>query len=139
MRDILFKKTDFRMHSGGLAHYKIECDALTDEDLDTLAFIIAQKGRELTREESSGIREVYGVPRGGTRLANAMQPYLDTRWGKIRLIVDDVLTTGRSMEQAKIDKGWSDAFGVVIFARGGCPDWIKPIFSMQWFSVKDEF
>lgn len=127
------------MHSGGLAHYKIECDALTDDDIATLAFIIAQKGKEITREEGSGIREVYGVPRGGTRLAEALRPHLDTRWGKIRLIVDDVLTTGKSMETAKSNLGWSDAYGVVIFARGNCPSWIKPIFSMQWFNVKDEF
>lgn len=138
MRDTLFRKTDFRMHSGGLAHYKIECDALTDDDIETLAFIIAQKAQLITGEERTGIRDVYGVPRGGVRLANALRRYND-KWGTIRVIVDDVLTTGRSMEQARSSLGWNDAFGVVIFARGNCPSWIKPIFSMQWFNVKDEF
>lgn len=40
----LFQRKDFKMHSGGVAHYKIECDALTDEDLKTLAWIISKNG-----------------------------------------------------------------------------------------------
>ena len=137
MRETLFRKMDFRMHSGGLAHYKIECEALTDDDIETLAWIIAQKSKQMTREDRTGIRDVYGVPRGGTRLGNALMKYKD-KWGSIRLIVDDVLTTGNSMQQARLDLGWCDAFGVVIFARHECPNWIHPIFSMQWFNVKDE-
>lgn len=135
----LFQKKDFLMHSGGLAHYKIECDELTEEDLDTLAFIVANKAKLITGEDRTGIREVYGVPRGGIRFAHAFMPYLDTKWGSLRLIVDDVLTTGRSMEEARLQKGWTDAIGVVIFARNAPPNWIKPIFQMQWFDTKDEW
>lgn len=138
MRETLFKKIDFRMHSGGLAHYKIECDALTDKDIETLAFIIASKAKEITREDRTGIRDVYGVPRGGYRLADEIRKNHIDRFGTIRVIVDDVLTTGRSMEKAKADLGWNDAFGVVIFARHDCPDWIKPIFTMKWFNTKDD-
>ena len=58
----LFTKKDWAMHSGGIAQYKIECDALTDKDMDCLAFIISQKGQ---------FSRVYGVPTGGSRLAKA--------------------------------------------------------------------
>ena len=138
-RDTLFVKKDFVMHSGGLAHYKIERDSLTDEDLDTLAFIVANKAKLMIGEDRTGIRQVHGVPRGGLRFAEAFQPYLDTKWGTLRLIVDDVLTTGRSMDEARLQTGWSDAIGVVIFARNAPPNWVKPIFTMQWFDTKDEW
>ena len=137
MRDTLFIKKDFVMHSGGLAHYKIECDALTDGDIETLAWIIAQKTHEtVPNHKGTGIKSVYGVPRGGVRLAKAVEQYIDPE-GSIKLIVDDVLTTGTSMELAKA-QGHGDV-GVVIFARGPCPDWVKPIFTMHWFNTTDEF
>ena len=50
------------------------------------------------------------------------------------LIVDDVLTTGKSMNEiyehlhTKHDKKTK---GVVVFARSGCPDWITPIFQLN--------
>lgn len=128
MRDALFVKKDWIMHSGGTANYKIECDALTDEDLDCLAFIISQKGK---------FRDVHGVPRGGVRLAQALEKYKSDEG--VRLIVDDVLTTGHSMEDAKVNLGWLDAVGIVLFARGPCNDWIKPLFLMKWINTKDRF
>ena len=124
----LFQRKDFKMHSGGVARYKIECDALTGEDMETLAWMISEKGM---------IRDVYGVPGGGLRLAAALGPYRSKEG--VRLIVDDVLTTGESMEAAKHHTGWHDAVGVVIFARGPCPRWILPIFSMEWINTADEF
>lgn len=139
MRNDLFVKQDFIMHSGGLAHYKVECDALTPGDIETLAWLIAQKTKLMTGQEGSGIGQVVGVPQGGLKLAEALQKYREPR-GTLKVIVDDVLTTGRSMEVEKERTGWGDeAIGVVIFARGRCPDWIKPIFSMQFFNTKDEF
>ncbi len=123
----LFQRKDFKMHSGGVAHYKIECDALTGEDLKTLAWMISRKGM---------IRDVYGVPGGGLRLAATVGPYRSKEG--VRLIVDDVLTTGESMEAAKRHTGRHDAVGVVIFARGPCPGWILPIFSMEWINTVDE-
>ncbi len=128
MRNALFVKKEWTMHSGGKANYKIECDALTDEDLDCLAYIISQKGK---------FREVYGVPRGGVRLAKALEQYKSE--DGVRLIVDDVLTTGNSMEDAKVKLNWLDAVGVVLFARGTCNDWIKPLFQMKWINTKDRF
>ncbi len=135
----LFRRMDFVMHSGGRAQYKIECDELTDEDIETLAFIISQKAKVITGEDRTGIRQVHGIPRGGERLAAALSRNYIDKWGSLRLIVDDVLTTGRSMEDARLNLGWSDAVGVVIFARHTPANWIKPIFSMNWFNTEDKF
>lgn len=35
----LFKNGNFTLHSGAQSNYKIDCDALTDKDLETLALI----------------------------------------------------------------------------------------------------
>lgn len=116
----LFENKGFVSHSGISLPFKINCDALLDEDIETLADIISKKFK---------FSKVYGVPRGGIRLANALEKYLSPE-GPI-LIVDDVLTTGKSMEIFKEEIGGNGAIGVVIFARGECPKWIKPIFVLQ--------
>lgn len=134
----LFKKTDFQMPTGGMAHYKIDGGALTDEDLDALAYIVSEKLRTFANRDKSAIRMVYGATETGERFAKAFEPYTDT-FGSITLIVDDVLTSGATMENARMRYGVADALGVVIFARGPAPDWVKPIFSMPWFNTRDEF
>jgi hypothetical protein len=114
MSDWLIRKS-FTMHSGGLTNFKIECGALTDEELETFALLISKR---------FSFGKVEGVPRGGWPIANALQKYC-TRGAS--LIVDDVLTTGQSMERAS--KYPSD-IGVVLFARGPCPDWVWPVFQL---------
>jgi orotate phosphoribosyltransferase len=122
MRDTLFVRKDFVMHSGGSAFYKIECDALTDDDIETLAWIVAQKGK---------FSKVVGVPNGGIRFALALQKYVSQEGPT--LIVDDVLTTGFSMEEAKNKIGDPRAIGIVIFARKQPADWIRALFTMTFF------
>jgi hypothetical protein len=126
MSNDLFVKRDFVMHSGGVAHWKIECDAITDSAIETLAWIIADKGK---------FKRVVGVPMGGIRLAVALQKYVSNEGPT--LIVDDVLTTGQSMEEAKAKIGDPTAIGIVIFARNRCPSWVRPIFEMTFFNVQD--
>ena len=46
------------------------------------------------------------------------------------LIVDDVLTTGASMEHERA-RCSGRTIGVVLFARGPCPEWIHPVFRMD--------
>lgn len=121
----LFEERTFIAHAGGELRFKIECDALTDDDLHAIASII-RKGLKFG--------EVHGVPRGGQRLANILEPYCTE--GPL-LIVDDVLTTGTSMEEAR--KQFADTHpdikGVVIFARKNCPHWVRSIFQMSlWAS-----
>jgi hypothetical protein len=115
----LFVDGEFTGHSGKPLPFKIECDALTDADLDTLAAIVA---RQFPR-----FRSVYGVPHGGLRFAGALRRYATESPLDPALIVDDVLTTGGSMERARAGMG-PDVFGIVVFARGPCPDWITPLF-----------
>ena len=116
---ILFQSGDFVLHSGASSGFKIDCDALTDDDWETLARIVAGRTK---------FGAVYGVPSGGERFADALQKYIDPS-ESTTLLVDDVLTTGASMEAArKLTPGV--VLGVVVFARGACPPWIWPIFTM---------
>ena len=118
----LFNWGKFRSHSGKELDFKIDCDALSDVDLDCLAEIIANKFR---------FKKVVGIPQGGTRLASKLKKYTQYNSNTL-LIVDDVLTTGKSMNIAREyhRAHYGNIFGVVIFARGGCPDWVTPIFQM---------
>lgn len=112
----LFQKGDFTLHSGYKTFWKIDCDALTDEDIDTLAFVVSL---------SLNFSKVVSVPTGGDRLAKALEKYCDGEdFGTI--IVDDVLTTGKSMNEMR--EKYPDALGIVIFSRGPTPDWIEPLF-----------
>lgn len=122
----LFQKMDFTSHSGKRLDWKIECDALTDADIETLAFIISKRYK---------FCKVNGIPRGGLKLEKALLKYRDKRSDTF-LIVDDVLTTGKSMEVKKKEIGGRfprNIQGAVLFARGKCPDWITPVFDMHRF------
>ena len=51
----------------------------------------------------------------------------------LSLIADDVLTTGKSMIKAREDLGDPRAIGVVVVARGECPNWVWPILTVnEW-------
>lgn len=117
----LFKWGEFTSHSGLSLPFKIDCDALTDEDLDTLAKLISIQG---------GYSSVIGIPTGGIRFANALGKYC-TQWGIATLLVDDVLTTGNSMEEYRDKISTNNVIGIVIFARSKPADWILPIFTLS--------
>lgn len=122
-------RKDFTRHSGGKADFKVEVDALTDGDIETFAYLIHKKFR---------FREVYGVPRGGLRIAAALKLYHELDLSLPLLIVDDVGTTGTSMEthrrdQVYINEEETEIFvGVVLFWVGDAapPDWIHPVFTL---------
>lgn len=120
-RVTLFQAGSVMLHSGQVSDFKIDCDVLSDADLETLARLIA--------ERCGPFGAVEGVPRGGLRLASALMPHATT--GRL-LIVDDVLTTGASMEQQRAER---DAIGAVIFARGPCPSWVTPLFTLAALGV----
>lgn len=120
---ILFEKKKWIMHSGTESNFKIECDALTQTDWDTVAYLIT---------EHFSFINVVGIPRGGLALEHSLKKYEGT-FGPL-LIVDDVLTTGTSMEEMRdiyLERYKNNIVGVVLFARGKCPNWITPIFSMN--------
>jgi orotate phosphoribosyltransferase len=120
----LFQLKDFIMHSGGKGYFKIECDFLSKGDHETFAKIISKK-------YDFGI--VRGVPTGGFIIEKHLAKYVNVE-SDVVLIVDDVLTTGNSMNEyrdiLRTDYPEHEYKGVVLFARTKCPDWIEPVFQM---------
>ena len=114
----LFNLGDFKLHSGVDSNWIIDCNELTDDDLACLAHI----GRALV----GSFGEVHGIPNGGLRFATAL-----TKYSTIgpTLIVDDVFTTGVSMNK----RYTGNEKGLVIFSRNrNVPDWITPIFTTPY-------
>lgn len=121
----LFQMKDFTRHSGDKAFFKIECDALTADDWACVAKMVAAKIK---------FSEVFGVERGGIPFSTALVCGDHCSKAGPLLLVDDVLSTGASMEQKKL---WAQhlmpqrrIIGVVLFSLGPCPNWITPIFEM---------
>lgn len=116
----LFVNQVFTGHAGGRLNWKVECDALAKSDWAALAAIIGPK---------LDFGEVEGVPRGGLAFAEALEPY--SMPGSHILIVDDVLTTGKSMEDQR--RGREPVRGLVLFARGPLPRWVRAVWSLgEW-------
>lgn len=119
----LFQTGFHTLHSGDFSNFKIDCDALSDEDINSIALQLMHR--------LPMYYAVEGIPQGGLRLAEAMEkykvPFQPIRSEKI-LIVDDVLTTGASMEEQRA--GRYRAIGAVIFARTEPPSWITPLFRL---------
>lgn len=103
MNSELLLSGEFELASGLLSDFKLNCDALSDGDIATCARLLSNRLPNFGR--------VIGVPTGGDRLAVAMMPYATT--GPL-LIVDDVWTTGGSMERFRAGR---EAIGAVIFFR----------------------
>lgn len=124
----LFKLGEFTSHSGLLLPFKIECDALTDEDWECLAW--------MAQRILLPFSEVVGIPQGGLKLAAAMEKYKSSLTSTRTLIVDDVWTTGRSMadEFRRADRyqpDYRNIIGCVAFARGEPSWWCEAIFHMD--------
>lgn len=115
----LFRYGNFTLASGATSTWKIDCDALTSEDWDALAAMAVQI--------LPPFGYVEGVPQGGIPFANALRRYR-TEGSKTLLIAEDVVTTGGSMERFR--GGRALTIGVVVFARGRCPEWVIPLFQM---------
>lgn len=130
----LFNLGTYVLHSGLETDFKIDCDALTPPEL-----------RAMTRCALGLLppfRKAYGIATGGLKFAQALNFYAEeAAWTVI--IADDVLTTGRSFEDFRRhlisdmgSTGWAsqarpDIKGIVLFARGPCPQWVTPIFTLN--------
>lgn len=106
-----------RLHGGACSWHKIDCDALTSDDLAAAAAMLCRALPPF------GV--VEGVPRGGLALAAALER--EATSGPL-LIVDDVCTTGGSLEHHRAGRA---AIGAVLFARGPCPEWVVPLFTLH--------
>lgn len=117
----LFNSGEFTLNSGQKSFFKVDCDALTDRDIDCLARLI--------KDNLPLFGWVEGVPTGGLRLAEALKPLSEPDCTEIGLIVDDVLTTGNSMETQRAGRA---AMGIVIFNRmpmmNVTPGWIRSVW-----------
>lgn len=113
---MLFKKQKFVSAAGLELTWRIECDDLTIEDWRQIAAISAPNLPPFKR--------ALGVPRGGILLATELTKYVKPK-SDITLVVDDVWTTGKSMNDfAKFHdlKTW---VGFVAFSRGVLPPLVK--------------
>src|SRR5690242_13489118 len=119
----LFNFGDFCLHSGRVSDFKIDCDAMTDEDVRALAAVI--------RKRLPSFRAVVGIPRGGLRFAKALRPFATGRDADPVLIVDDVCTTGESLEAAWEEFLGEPVVGAVLFARRHLPWWAMAVFVME--------
>ena len=95
-------------------------------------------------EYSPPFREAVGIPEGGVKLGDLLNEHATGNEEDPVCIVDDVLTTGESMEYflsqyQRSGNGKSGfnrrlmpymAIGWVVFARGPCPHWVSALFQM---------
>lgn len=112
----------FRLHSGGLSNFKLECDALSEEDCRAAALWM--------RPSLGSFGSVEAVPSTSKVpgwLADEFHQFIQPT-AKTVLICDDVLTTGASMDPQRAGRL---AVGAVIFARGVPAPWVHPLLSLN--------
>ena len=121
----LFQSVNLKSHSGLDLTWKIEMDALQDGEWFTI--------KKMIMERTPPFKEAVGIPRGGIKLGDLLNEHSTGREEDPICIVDDVLTTGGSMEEFKRTRQWRDPskyIGWVVFARTAPPDWVNVLFQM---------
>ena len=121
----LFQKKDFTSHAGLDLTWKIEMDALSLPEWSCIAHMIM--------EHSVPFKEAIGIPTGGTMLGKMLNAYGTGKREDPICIVDDVLTTGMSMDEFKTKRQWRNPtqyIGWVVFSRNKPPDWVNALFQM---------
>ena len=122
----LFQSIDFKSHSGLDLSWKIEMDALSDPEWFTV--------KKMIMELTPPFKEAVGIPQGGTKLGDLLNEHGTGKEEDPICIVDDVLTTGESMEyfltQYQRNRRPLTVIGWVVFARGQCPGWVTSLFQM---------
>lgn len=128
----LFQKISFISHAGLPLNWKIECDALSEDDWKGIA-------RMIMDYEKRPFGSVEGIPRGGIPLAKALSEYATEG---PPMIVDDVYTTGTSFTEYCNEHYRTKSFDYnpkwVAFARSKpkVRSGIKALFTMP--EVKDD-
>ncbi len=126
----------FRSHSGIQLPWKLNLDCLTDSTLEALAKLLQSK---FVFSEVFAVPSDEHLPRtpAGPRLVCIIKRLctFDERYPP--LIVDDVLTTGKSMEDFRevVMRNRSGIpIGFVIVARGQVPNWVWPFLTVNEWS-----
>lgn len=119
----LFESGDFVLHAGAETYWRINAEALDASSIATIARMIADR--------VGPFFAVHGIPTGGEPLAKALAPYCSEE-GPL-LVVDDVFTTGASMEEYRNYVGVIDTAFYVIFDRSGGlrPSWCKALWTLD--------
>ena len=123
----LFQKVDFKSHAGLDLHWKIEMDALSHKEWECIA--------QMIMELTPTFKEAIGIPRGGTILGKLLNQHGTGIREHPICIVDDVLTTGGSMNEFKAKRQWrnpSKYIGWVVFSRSQTPHWVNALFQMPY-------
>ena len=124
----LFQKVDFKSHSGLNLSWKIECDEISKKEWKCLAEMIMDY-------EKRPFQAALGIPRGGIILGTYLNEYSTQNIEDPYLIVDDVLTTGGSMDDfvnSYFRNRKPNYFGWVVFARNKPQHWINALFQMPY-------
>lgn len=123
---MLFQLGEFNLHSGAKSSYKIDCNSLNHDDIVAIC--------DWIKKIVPSYRMVVGIPNGGIPFEIQLKSFTDPSSDTI-LIVDDVLTTGKSMEKKRYDLHGEfpsmKKVGVVAFARGFCPAWIECVWELN--------
>ena len=132
----LFQECDFISHAGLHLKWKIEMDALSDAEWEACATMIMEY-------QKRPFYEAVGIPRGGVKLANALNKYASGNPEDFTLICDDVYTTGTSFREF-IEENyptWTKGMGYrwVVFARNPSyeNDFVKALFTMPERTDRD--
>ena len=125
--EYLFQEKEFVGHSGDTLHWKIEMDALHSNEWKCIA-------RMIMEHEERPFCSAVGIPRGGVELSKYLNEYSTQNYDDPYLIVDDVLTTGGSMDHFRAEwfkkHLYQESFGWVVFARTKPQDWVQALFQM---------
>jgi len=124
----IFQEVDFKSHSGLDLSWKIECDGVSKKEWKCLSEMIMDY-------QKIPFQSAIGIPRGGVMLGSYLNQYSTENPDDPILIVDDVLTTGRSMEEFKRERMFRNPtkyIGWVVFARGFPPQWCRALFQMPF-------
>lgn len=111
----------FILSSGLASAWRMNIEALSPAEMDALARIAIDDVLN-----SRHFYAVEGVPTGGIALAHAIYPLISGDERAPLLIVDDVCTTGNSLEKRRAGR---HAKGLVIFNRGTLPEWAVAIWN----------
>ena len=114
----MFRLGEYKSRSGRMLPYKVECNDLTYEDMIAIA-------DHIKRNYEFGA--IYAMSENMIPITKMLKEHMSCH--RTILVLDDVLTTGETFKTFKNTyKGKFDIIGVVIFARGKCPSWVKPIW-----------
>ena len=126
----LFQLGDFTSHAGLSLKWKLECDAITDDEWRCLAKMIMDY-------QKHPFSEAFGIHRGGLKLAEALNEYASGNHDHFPIICDDVFTTGTSMVEFVAEKypTFTLAMGYrwVVFARKSSN--VHPYFTRALFTM----